>query len=497
MPIIAFAPAADFDTPVSGVRYLTNFANISYHDSAVRANLGAGDWLPFNGHNSGGSDYIGTCIGANCRNSAPVVATQGPGTVDVNLLAGFTGGVPTSYTTTRGTISGSTLTLSLVDVFTGNVTITASNAGGTSGPVTLSLTINPAFAVVTITAFGPQPAPNGDVPVTYTIDVDATCKMVIYASTEAKPTAAQMLGGGVYTSLPDTLLTATGTSINAILPNGLNGLYKIAIMPAGAGDANVVESTATTINTIVVGGITPVFVSGAVTGTTSLALTETLTLDMSTHNTTNQTVVMVGSFVGNVGSVLSGVDFDGKSPTAITTVPPAGLDGITLAYATFAPASFAASSIMTLTFSQQVYDAGVAVYNIPPGATVATLTSQPETTRAGSDVSGNVSAGDGVIAVQQASNGIAASWTTLTEDFESDIRVNEWFTSASAGNVVAADTAHNYCNRNKRKNSSYFCKGLLMANLVFTPAAANPVSTVTVARLPENPLVGEAVKLSD
>jgi len=109
----------------------------------------------------------------------------------------------------------------------------------------------PAPAVLAITQIGPQ-EPGGNVPVSYSIDKsDAGVAAVLYAATDPAPLAVDFNGAGApaYADLGTMTLDTSGTPLDLALPDGLNGSYRLALLPSGDGDVAI--SAAVTIDTMV------------------------------------------------------------------------------------------------------------------------------------------------------------------------------------------------------------------------------------------------------
>lgn len=108
-------------------------------------------------------------------------------------------------------------------------------------------------AVLTITQIGPQEA-GGNVPVSYSIDkTDTGVAAVLYATAEAPPLAADFNGAGAptYADLGTVTLDTSGTPLDLALPDELNGIYSLALLPSGGGDGDVAVSAPVTIDTTV------------------------------------------------------------------------------------------------------------------------------------------------------------------------------------------------------------------------------------------------------
>ena len=131
---------------------------------------------------------------------------------------------------------------------------TATNSAGSVaaystvlGPVVAA----PAVAVISINSIA-APDENGDAAVSYAIDKnDAGVQAVLYLSAEAPPGAADFGGGGdpAYIDLGTVALDTSGTPIELAIPDELNGSYRLALLPSGGGDADVVASDAIAIDT--------------------------------------------------------------------------------------------------------------------------------------------------------------------------------------------------------------------------------------------------------
>ena len=102
-----------------------------------------------------------------------------------------------------------------------------------------------------ILAIGPQQA-SGEVPVTYTIATgDPAVAAVLYDAAAAQPLAADFGGAGapLYTDLGTIGLTTGGAGIDLTLPDGELGNRRIALLPTGGGDADVVVSDSFPLDT--------------------------------------------------------------------------------------------------------------------------------------------------------------------------------------------------------------------------------------------------------
>lgn len=105
--------------------------------------------------------------------------------------------------------------------------------------------------MLAITQIGPQ-EPGGNVPVSYSIDKsDAGVAAVLYAATDPAPLAVDFNGAGApaYADLGTMTLDTSGTPLDLALPDGLNGSYRLALLPSGDGDVAI--SAAVTIDTMV------------------------------------------------------------------------------------------------------------------------------------------------------------------------------------------------------------------------------------------------------
>jgi hypothetical protein len=114
---------------------------------------------------------------------------------------------------------------------------------GNSGP--------PVPAVITIVSVSTQES-DGDVPVSYTIDKnDATVECVVFPAASPNPTAAQFNGGGAptYVDQGTVSLTTSGGPINLTITGTFAGSVKLALLPTGGGDGDVVVSSAFTLDT--------------------------------------------------------------------------------------------------------------------------------------------------------------------------------------------------------------------------------------------------------
>ena len=110
----------------------------------------------------------------------------------------------------------------------------------------------PEPAILAVTVIGPQTS-DDNVPVAYTIDRnDPTVAAVLYLDGTGTPGAADFGGGGApaYADLGTVALDTSGTPIELAFPDGLNGSYRLALLPTGGGDAHVATSAAVTINTM-------------------------------------------------------------------------------------------------------------------------------------------------------------------------------------------------------------------------------------------------------
>ena len=106
-------------------------------------------------------------------------------------------------------------------------------------------------ATITITSVSSQ-GTDGDVPINYTIDIDdSTVEAVVFVSTEADPVASDFNGGSAaaYVDQGTVALTTSGSPINMTVTGTFDGLVKLALLPTGGGDSDVVVSSAFTIDT--------------------------------------------------------------------------------------------------------------------------------------------------------------------------------------------------------------------------------------------------------
>jgi hypothetical protein len=113
---------------------------------------------------------------------------------------------------------------------------------GNSGP--------PVPAVITIVSVSTQES-DGDVPVNYTIDKnDATVECVVFAAAEPNPDAADFGGANpTYVDQGTVSLTTSGSPINLTITGTFAGSVKLALLPTGGGDGDVVVSSAFTLDT--------------------------------------------------------------------------------------------------------------------------------------------------------------------------------------------------------------------------------------------------------
>ncbi len=98
---------------------------------------------------------------------------------------------------------------------------------------------------ITVLEIGPQTA-EGDVPVSYLTRVDTACIAALCPASAATPGLLDFYGAdpSTYTTLGSVLLTRTGAGLALDLPDDLNGVFKLALLPRGGGDADVTESGA-------------------------------------------------------------------------------------------------------------------------------------------------------------------------------------------------------------------------------------------------------------
>jgi hypothetical protein len=109
----------------------------------------------------------------------------------------------------------------------------------------------PVPAVITIVSVSTQES-DGDVPVSYTIDKnDATVECVVFPAASGNPTAAQFGGAGAptYVDQGTVSLTTSGSPINLTITGTFAGSVKLALLPTGGGDSDVVVSSAFTLDT--------------------------------------------------------------------------------------------------------------------------------------------------------------------------------------------------------------------------------------------------------
>jgi hypothetical protein len=106
-------------------------------------------------------------------------------------------------------------------------------------------------AVITIVSVSTQES-DGDVPVNYTIDKnDATVECVVFAAASPDPVASDFNGGGAptYVDQGTVSLTTSGSPINLTITGTFAGSVKLALLPTGGGDGDVVVSSAFTLDT--------------------------------------------------------------------------------------------------------------------------------------------------------------------------------------------------------------------------------------------------------
>lgn len=169
--------------------------------------------------------------------------------------------------------------------------------------------------------------------------------------------------------------------------------------------------------------------------------TKTLTLNMTSHTASNRVAVALGAFSNSATSrSFDTVTLNSVAATQIINV--AGPDVYT-AVAVFPAQSYPASSTLSATFSggSTTFNIGAAAYDIPPTGTVALLTAQATSTRNSSDVSGTVTAGQGVICATFVTGTAATqepAWSgDVTQDVSIDARSSDYLVTASAGDVTA------------------------------------------------------------
>lgn len=165
-------------------------------------------------------------------------------TFSVNSVAGV------SINPSSGVVSFNTDVLALQSGT--SIIVTATNSGGSDASgLSLEITAAPTVPVVSILSVGPQDGAGGDVPVSYTISENATCEAVLYLATEPAPGAGDFGGAGAptYIDLGPLALTTAGTPVDLAVPDGLENTYKLALLPAGGGDGDVVESGPVSVST--------------------------------------------------------------------------------------------------------------------------------------------------------------------------------------------------------------------------------------------------------
>jgi hypothetical protein len=256
--------------------------------------------------------------------------------------------------------------------------------------------------------------------------------------TASTPSAADIIAGTGAT-FHDTDASPTA-GVNNFSATGLTAEtdYKAHFVQVDAVDNESSVSTSAEFTTTAASGTTITYGTGDVSGSTGLSSSLSYAVDMSGHNGTDDVLVVFGIFGGADTTVISDLTLDGNANASLTSQTVGSSNGVATGFAVFSGTSFAASSTLAYTSNTNFYDAGSAVYFIPAGSTVAQLTSQSETTRAGSTLSGNVADGDAVVGAQMTTGGGVTTWTGLTEDYDADARSNEYFTAASASDVSAA-----------------------------------------------------------
>jgi hypothetical protein len=106
-------------------------------------------------------------------------------------------------------------------------------------------------------------------------------------------------------------------------------------------------------------------------------------------------------------------------------------------YFVFPASAYPASSDLIVTFPNGSYfDIGVSAYGFDSTKSPTNLTSVVDAAASPIDLSGTVLAGDDVLVSAYANNGVTASLTGVTENYNEDIRGDDIFVSGLATNVA-------------------------------------------------------------
>lgn len=214
----------------------------------------------------------------------------------------------------------------------------------------------PGSATVTIPYVGPQGAA-GDVPILYTTTADTICSVVMFPSSDPIPAVADFGGGGaaIYQVLGDVPLTQASSGLTLSIPDGLDGIYRLALLPENGSDTDIAVSGPVTLSTVLV--------SDSVVG----AATRMISVDSESVGSTDS----AGTFTAKAGTdrlivgVITYLQF-GPAPTAV---------GLSLGAQTFTQAHAHGSTSPGLPKSHVFY---LADADIPAGAdTLAFTTDNP------------------------------------------------------------------------------------------------------------------------
>lgn len=297
---------------------------------------------------------------------------------------------------------------------------------------------------VSILSIGPQDGE--DIPILYATPFASTCEVVLYLATEVAPSAADFNMGDTprYVDLGQITLSSAGVGIELGLPDGLNGVYKIALLPVGGGDLDVVQSNSVALDTRTVvppSGVNVSVLDVGDTGSIEQETVKTITFDMTSHNGSDDVLILMCIYHRLANRTIMNVTLDGNVAGSIFKQTGLSDDHTVLGYAIVPSANFADVSDFSVTFSGAVWRLSCVAYSIPAGSNVETLINQPETLRTGSDLGGSIIQGSAVILAQAQRNGIdldPASWGDVTQDYKIDIQSNEWFHVAAGSNIQAA-----------------------------------------------------------
>jgi pectate lyase len=308
------------------------------------------------------------------------------------------------------------------------IVVRATNSGGfADSGFSLSITNN-VVANITITGIGPQAA-NGNVPVSYTISQDdATVEAVLFLAADPDPVASDFNTGAAtgYIDIGQVALTTAGSGITLTGPDGLQGNYKLALLPTGGGNADVVVSASFALDSTVVASFSatntanPVFVNtGGAGGNATFAAQ-----NIGTEAADREVYVGVALRRGSAPS-LDGVTIGGVSASLVGSQA-VGTQTIAAWYKLAVPTGTTADIVVQITGSNYT-NVTMAVFDVKGRTTEA----HAQGTAATKPVSANVNTQNGGAVLAAVCSGTSSGGTITPTGF-------------AANNTQAGDNGSDY-----------------------------------------------------